>query len=120
MLKSKNILVVEDEVLIAMEIAMVLKEHGANVVGPANSLADAFRLLSDESLRLDGALLDVNLHAETVFPLAAALFDRQIPFAFLTAYSDPDLPEIYRNAQVYQKPVDVMKLATSLRFEVMK
>lgn len=117
MLKNRRILVVEDEVLIGMELAASLREHGAIVIGPASSLARAFEVLSDQSAQFDAALLDVNLGKEMIFPFADALAERNIPFAFLTAYRSSELPEHLRDAPIFQKPIDFMALGKMLQFE---
>ena len=52
------------------------------------------------------ALLDVNLKAELVFPLAAELERRETPFAFLTGYDGDTLPERWRERPMLLKPVN--------------
>jgi DNA-binding response OmpR family regulator len=103
-LSGLRILVVEDEPLIAMDLKDVLRDSGCSVVGPALTLKQGMRLAENETV--DGAILDVNLGGETVFPLADALAGRAIPFAYLTGYSTmlrpcndggPVLQKPYRN-----------------------
>lgn len=83
MLDGKRILVVEDEPLIAMMVEDMLAELGAQVIGPAGSLAEAL-LLAEE--QIDAALLDVNLEGERVYPVAERLTVRGVPFVFATGY----------------------------------
>src|SRR5690242_12307025 len=79
-----RLLVVEDEMLIAMTIEDVLSDLGCTVVGPASSVAKAMDLLGKEEI--DGAILDLNLKGEQAIPVAQALQDRGTPFFFLTGY----------------------------------
>lgn len=77
------ILIVEDEFLIAMELAGSVRALGYAVVGPAPTVKAAEQLLDVH--QPDAALLDVNLHGTTVTPLAQRLRDAGIPFALVTA-----------------------------------
>jgi DNA-binding NtrC family response regulator len=79
-----KVLVVEDEPLIAMEVQDLLTESGCTVIGPASSVEQGMRLMKEEDV--DGAVLDVNLGGEMVFPLADALAGQSIPFVYVTGY----------------------------------
>jgi DNA-binding response OmpR family regulator len=94
-LAGKRVLVVEDEMLLALDLEEGLREAGCEVVGPAGNLRMALALARSEIL--DAAILDVNLAGETVFPVAQILADSDVPFVFATAYAGAD--ELY--------PVDV-------------
>ncbi len=78
-------LVVEDEYVIADDIARTLGWLGAEVVGPVPDRDEALALLSSGK-RIDLAVLDINLHVEVVHPVADALQDRGVPFVFATGY----------------------------------
>ena len=82
-LAGSRILVVEDEYLIAMDVKHWLTVAGAIVVGPVPNLGKAFDLIADGDLT--AAVLDVNLgDGETVYPVAAVLRDRGVPYLFAT------------------------------------
>ncbi len=85
---SFSVLVVEDELLIAMDLQLMLEENGYSVIGPATSVDAALRLL--EGGRPDVAVLDVNLRGQTVVPVAERLRKLQIPFVVSSAYSSFD------------------------------
>jgi two-component system, response regulator PdtaR len=85
---QKSVLIVEDELLIALDLAMVLETDGWRVLGPARTVAEALRLLKTD--RPSVALLDVNLGREWVTPVAEDLAARQIPFAIASAYLKPE------------------------------
>ena len=84
-LAARRVLVVEDEWLIAAQVARALE--GAVVLGPAGSVGRVLALLADGSPPPDAALLDVNLGGEPVTPVALALAGRGVPFALVTAYA---------------------------------
>jgi CheY-like chemotaxis protein len=83
-LAGRRILVVEDEFLISAMLCDMLDDSAAIVVGPANSVAEAMRLVQDS--QIDGAILDMNLNGQWSDPIAEALQGRGIPFVFTTGY----------------------------------
>ncbi|MFC0409339.1 HWE histidine kinase domain-containing protein [Roseomonas elaeocarpi] len=102
-LEGKRLLVVEDGALVAMQVADALEQRGASVAGPAANLTQAIRLAVTEAL--DGALLDVDLDGETVFPVADVLRERKVPFLFTTGFdAATTLPERFRGLKVLTKP----------------
>jgi DNA-binding response OmpR family regulator len=100
------VLVVEDEYLIAADLADVLEDAGADVIGPVASVREALELVETFGDRLDGAVLDVNLREERVFPVAEALARRGVPYIFTTGYDSGIIPELHANAPRHQKPFD--------------
>jgi CheY-like chemotaxis protein len=113
-LTGRRLLVVEDEYLIAADLASVLEGLGAEVTGPAGTLAEALTLVETEGDRLDAAVLDVNLGEERVYPVADALRQREIPFVFTTGYDAAALPQSYADVPRCQKPTDERRLARCL------
>ena len=111
-LDGHRVLVVEDEALVAMELADILERHGCTVIGPAGSVAHAHGLLHIE---IDAALLDLNLHGELSISVAVALNDRRVPFAVLSGYgqSQLDAPAL-RLAPRLSKPVQRHDLLRAL------
>lgn len=99
---GKRILVVEDEMIVAMLIEDILMDGGATVVGPAARVAKALELLGTEAV--DAALLDVNLAGETTTAVAEELRRRGIPFAFATGYGAAGLPDGFATQPLLQKP----------------
>ncbi len=99
------ILVVEDEYIIAMGLALELQERGAEVIGPAPSIEKALHL-TRTAPEMDGALLDVNLQGEMAFPVADALLARGVPFIFVTGYGGDMIPARYAEASRCEKPVN--------------
>lgn len=84
MLQGKRILLVEDEVIIAMMLEdMIIKLDGI-AVGPATNLQVGMDLARTEAF--DAAVLDVNLGDGTSTDVANILAERQIPFILATGY----------------------------------
>lgn len=102
-LAGMRVLLVEDEMLVAVMLEDILVDLGCAVIGPAGSVAKALELIEGEAL--DGALLDVNLNGEEVYPAAKALAARGIPFVFVTGYGDTGVDDQrYGGVPVVQKP----------------
>ena len=108
-----RILVVEDEYAHAEDIRRELIEAGAIVVGPVPTIHKAMRLVEAEA-RIDGAVLDINLGGEMVFPVAEALRARSVPFLFATGYDSGRTPEAYKDIQRIEKPVTPGEAARQL------
>ncbi|HYF55108.1 MAG TPA: HWE histidine kinase domain-containing protein [Salinarimonas sp.] len=111
-----RVLVVEDDVILAMELTQTLGALGYQVVGPARRLTDAVRLASSEG-ELHAAVLDVNLAGELSFPLVDLLQTRGVPYVFATGYgSSGSLEGRDRNAvAVLRKPYPKQALARALQ-----
>jgi CheY-like chemotaxis protein len=112
--KGCRYLVVEDEYFIAADLTHLLESLGIEVVGPAASVQEALRLVENDGGRLDGAVLDINLRDERVYPVADALRARGVPFVFTTGYDAASVPSSYADAPRCEKPVDKARLARCL------
>lgn len=113
MSQPRRILVVEDEYLIALDVAESLRALGAEVVGPIPTLEKALDAI-DADPALDGAVLDVNLHGTMVFPVADRLAERNVPFFFTTGYEGGSIPERYAAIRRCEKPVSGGRLKQAL------
>ncbi|MGQ0584795.1 MAG: response regulator [Reyranella sp.] len=113
---SRAVLIVEDDIFIALDLERVLDEAGCSVIGPAPSVERALARIADT--RLDAALLDVNLGHELVFPLADRLSAEGIPFIFVTG-EPRTVPERHWMRPVitkpYQAPAVLEALAAVMR-----
>jgi CheY-like chemotaxis protein len=112
-LLGRRVLVVEDDMMIAMMVEDMLTDLGCAVVGPANGLTQG-QALADDGGAIDAALLDVNLGAETVFPLADRLRARGVPLIFSTGYGEGGLRESDRGCAVLRKPYRASDVAAAL------
>ncbi|MEG3164789.1 response regulator [Sphingomonas sp. PB2P19] len=112
-LTGRQILVVEDDYLIADDLCEALADAGAGIVGPCPTIAKAVACL-DSAAVIDAAVLDVNLCGEMVFPFADALTLRGIPFIFATGYDEGALPDRYSDVGRLEKPVRASTVAAQL------
>lgn len=113
MLAGRRVLLVEDDYFIAEDLARQFKAGGAEVVGPVGSVDAALGLI-DQTERLDGAVLDINLHDEMSWPVADALLRQRVPFVFATGYDGAFIPVGYGQVVRCEKPVDADKIARAL------
>ena len=97
-----RILVVEDEMLVAMLMEDMLSDLGYEVAGVASRVNTAVEMAQRETF--DAAILDVNLNGQEAYPVADVLIARGIPFAFATGYGETGLREPYRTRPTLQKP----------------
>lgn len=110
-----SVLVVEDEMLIALDVQMMLQDNGYTVLGPAGTVEGALRLLDD--MRPDVAVLDGNLRGRPVVPVAQRLRDLRIPFVLSSAYDILafDGCEALAGAENVGKPVTESRLIAALQ-----
>ena len=101
-LSGLNVLIVEDESLVAMLIEDTLGDLGCRVAGMASRIDDA--LDKAVSLPLDIAILDVNLHGQQTAAVAEILKKRGVPFLFATGYGVGGLPRGFSDTPILQKP----------------
>lgn len=97
-----RVLVVEDEMAIALLLQSMLVGFGCTVLGPIARLDKALDIAQREAIDL--AILDVNINGREVYPVAAALSARGIPFVFATGYGRAGLRPPYRDRPTLQKP----------------
>src|SRR5215472_3308440 len=97
-----RVLLVEDEIMVALLLEEMLGELGHTVVGPVARLQRALEMAQQEPL--DVAILDVNINGSEVYPVAEALAARDIPFAFVTGYGGKGLRTSYCDRPTLQKP----------------
>ena len=102
---GRRVLIVEDEMLIAMELQTLVEQEGYAVLGPVNSVARALALLERELP--DAALLDLNLAGEQSTPIAESLAAQGVPFATVTGYGEAISKELeLRGVPYLAKPIN--------------
>jgi CheY-like chemotaxis protein len=97
-----RVLLVEDEIMVALLLEEMLAELDFEVVGPVARLDRAVEMAQLQALDL--ALLDVNLNGKETYPVAEALAAREIPLVFVTGYGRGTLRAPYRDRPTLQKP----------------
>ena len=103
-LEGRRLLLVEDEAMVAMMIEDQLEVFGCVVAGVAVNVSQGLRLAGDATLSLDGAILDVNLDGEEVYPVAGRLAELGVPFIFLTGYGRSGIAEGFQDVPTLAKP----------------
>jgi CheY-like chemotaxis protein len=112
-LSGLRVLVVEDELLIAMDVEKLLRRLGCIALDTVSTIQQALRML--ESELPDFAVLDVNLNGQLVTPVAEALREQGVPFVLVTGYGSERLHEkVLQDAPYLRKPVNGKQLASAI------
>lgn len=105
MLNGLRILVVEDEALVALELATSIEEMGGCTIGPVARVADGIVALQTEAI--DAAILDANLLDGNVTPIAEILLRSGVPFVIHTGTGPPaDLANRHPDLPLVMKPAE--------------
>ncbi|HZX69806.1 MAG TPA: response regulator [Rhodanobacter sp.] len=107
------VLLVEDELLIATSMEIILEGHGYRILGPVATVADAIALLEND--RPDMALLDYRLARTTTEPLIPILARQRVPVCVLTGYGRAQLPAAYAECALLEKPFRTSALLAALQ-----
>lgn len=99
-MSKPRVLIVEDEIIVALFLEDILAEFGYEVAGVVSHLDDAMVRDAD----YDIAVLDVHLNGRPVFDFADTLAAQGVPFIFATGYGERGIPERHRGRPVLQKP----------------
>ncbi|WP_273241675.1 response regulator [Hyphomonas atlantica corrig.] len=108
-----NILLVEDDFLIAYDMKLQLEEAAFVVVGTVSSAEDALALLEDTLVC--AAVLDMDLGGVSSFPIAHRLNEMRIPFLFVSGNDGGELPGDLVGSPIMTKPVNYPRLISVLR-----
>jgi two-component SAPR family response regulator len=111
-LGGRRVLVVEDEVLVALDYCQNLEDAGAEVAGPFHTVDDALNCMG--KARIDVAVLDYALADRNSDDLQSVLESREIPFVVVTAYPRV-LVRRNDNQKVLSKPISATTLCRSVR-----
>ncbi len=109
---GRRVLVLEDQLIIALDLEALLREQGAAEVHLLGSAAEGLRFVASE--RPDVAILDVNLGSTTSFPVARQLLRLGVPFIFATGYgNEVEFPPELRAVPLVGKPycIETMRKA---------
>ena len=109
---TRSILIVEDEPLIAMMLEDFLLSLGHEVRATCDSVGEALKAVA--AADFDLAILDVNLKGESVWPVAAELRDREIPFILASGgHVDPP-PAEFKDVPMIDKPYTIDRVTPAL------
>ncbi|USI72087.1 response regulator [Sphingomonas morindae] len=107
-----RVLVVENEYFLAADLASMIDDCGAIVVGPVGTMEQARALVAEKMV--DCAVVDINLMDGPDFRLAHYLRDAGIPFVFATGYDNTIIADDFADVPLYQKPVDSKSMVQAL------
>ena len=114
--QGKQILVLEDDALLAMDMEDFLSDLGVNVVGPVSNIGAALEKINDTNL--DGAVIDLNLRGELSLPVIEELKAANIPFVICSGYAEiPGVRAQLDGLTVVSKPCDFDNLSRVLANE---
>lgn len=105
-LAGQKLLLAEDGRGQSQCLVNALSERGAEVVGPVSTVEEGLAIV-ESGRALNGALIDLYLHGECSFPLAAALLQRELPVAFATAAPQPNIPRQFSGVPLFQRPCTI-------------
>jgi light-regulated signal transduction histidine kinase (bacteriophytochrome)/CheY-like chemotaxis protein len=112
-LQDATVLLLEDNLIVALEAEEILRALGATAVYTASTIAGAAKFLAAE--RFDFAVLDINLGFETSLDFAARLNTAQIPYVFASGYGDNiDLGGVHSTILTVAKPYDRDQLKVAI------
>jgi CheY-like chemotaxis protein len=109
---DSRLLLVEDELVVGLFMQDLLKAIGYRPTDPIGRLSEAIHAATHE--RFAGAILDMNLNGEIVYPLAELLTQQRVPFLFVTGYAPGSLDPRFNQVPILQKPVVQDELAGAL------
>lgn len=109
-----RVLVLEDEFIIADEIASILEDAGHTVLGPTPTIDGAMSRLAEEA-RPDAAIIDANIRGNSSVEVARRLRELDVPFCLCTGYRSGDLTAEFGEVAVIQKPVNPADLLATIR-----
>jgi CheY-like chemotaxis protein len=111
--QKRRVMIVEDEMLVAMLLEDILGELGLEVAAVCSHLDDALTRAASDAV--DFVILDVNLDGKRSFPVADILRARKIPFLFATGYGSKALEADYAEAPTLAKPFTFADIERALK-----
>ena len=112
-LLGRRVLLLEDNLIVALEAEELLRALGAASVYPVSSLASAVSLLDAD--QFDFAVLDINLGFENSLGFADRLRRANVPFLFASGYGETNGSGESRIAElVVSKPYDADSLRSAI------
>lgn len=112
-LANLRILVLEDQVIVALSVRDMLIDLGATVVGPALTLQDGYDLALKAPI--DVAVLDLWIHGERSYAVGEALRHREIPFVMTGGFDREAEPPSFSSVPRLMKPFSAQELTDALR-----
>ena len=112
-----NVIVIEDEPLIALDIEFAAQDAGCNVLGVARTIEEALQMF--ESMGFDGAILDANLNGKSAKPLTDHLEGKNMPYVIVSGYTRDQLDYLNDDVVLVGKPFSTTDLTETIRQEIL-
>jgi len=104
-----NILLLEDDLLTAMDMEDHLLQTGHKIIGPFGRIADAMDAIPRNDLA--GAIVNLKLHGELSVPVIEMLQERDVPVIICSSYAEfPELKSGLKGLPMLPKPWNSQKL----------
>jgi DNA-binding NtrC family response regulator len=117
-LAGMHVLVLEDDMLVAMLVEDTLQDHECVILGPVESLEEGLEIARNR--KVDAAVMDVNIGGEKVYEIAEILEARGVPFILISGYGPGAVPEAHPNWQICSKPFRAEEMMELLFAEIAK
>lgn len=116
LLGGAHVLIVEDEFLLADDLARALRAAGGEPVGPVSTIAQAEELVREHAL--DAAIIDVNLRGQMASEFISRLASTAMPCLIVSGYAGDALPECLDKIPRLEKPVSPASVIRELAKEL--
>ena len=110
---GNRIIIIEDEVLIALDIEQAVDDAGCEVAACARTIPEALDFL--KNLQHDGAVVDANLNGESARPVMEFLDRAQTPYIVVSGYTRDQLEFLSKDTLLIGKPFSMTELTASVR-----
>ena len=119
MFNDKPVLIVEDNLFLAVDLSQAIEELDGRVLGPTNRISEALELLDSEEVA--AAIVDIHLTDLDIFMLTCRLTQLGVPFVIQVESSLPDtIRFLHPEVPVLRKPVQPRAVLTCLLDEIRK
>ncbi len=104
-LEGLRFMIVDDEIIVALDLEYMLTDLGHSVVETASRVERGLEIARDSDI--DMAILDINVRGVLSFPIATILRERGVPVIFASGYGQRGLSDEFRDAHILTKPIDI-------------
>lgn len=111
-MRGLKVFLVEDEAIIRMTVADMLRAMGHSIAAEAGHMREAMALA--RSAEFDLAVLDLNVGGQMIFPVADLILTRGLPFIFATGYGQGVSPKRFQDRPALRKPLSSEALSTAI------